>query len=120
MRFHLGSIPETPEFTPDASWRAIREPTPWVMRALALPIGVAAAAIVMVLWLTVTPLEKLTGTLSVSLIVILFAGIVVTSRPAHHECQGDGERVEESLLNQCHDKHRERPTEDHERGGSIA
>jgi Putative zincin peptidase len=48
MRFHLGSIPD--EFTPDGSWRPIREPGPAVMQLFAVPIGVGMAALVMYSW----------------------------------------------------------------------
>ena len=44
MRLHLGAIPD--EFTPDESWRPIREPGPLVMQAFALPIGLAVAFLV--------------------------------------------------------------------------
>lgn len=41
MRFHLGSIPD--EFTPDSSWRPIREPGPIVLQLFAVPIGLGVA-----------------------------------------------------------------------------
>ena len=56
MRFHLGAVPETPDFTPDAPWRPMHEPTPWVMQLLALPVGIVACVAVGVLWLLLTPL----------------------------------------------------------------
>ncbi len=83
MRFHVGAIPETPDFTPDSSWRSLREPTPWVMQFLAIPIGLAAAAIVAFLWFTITPLAKVTGTLSIPAFLLSFAGIVVVHELVH-------------------------------------
>jgi hypothetical protein len=41
MRFNLGPIPE--EFTPDGSWRPLREPSPLVMQFFALPLGLGMA-----------------------------------------------------------------------------
>jgi len=38
MRIHVGAIPE--EFSPDSSWRPMREPGPMVAQFLALPLGV--------------------------------------------------------------------------------
>jgi hypothetical protein len=57
MRFHLGAIPETPGFSPDASWKPLREPTPWMMQLLALPVGVIACVAVGALWFLLTPLR---------------------------------------------------------------
>ena len=59
MRFHLGGIPPTPEFSPDATWKPMREPSPWVMQLLALPIGIAACALIAALWLFLTPLKSI-------------------------------------------------------------
>ncbi len=57
MRFHLGAIPETPDFSPDASWKPLREPTPWVVQLLALPVGIVACVAVGALWFLLTPLR---------------------------------------------------------------
>ena len=59
MRFHLGAIPNTANFSPDAPWRPLREPTPWVMQLLALPLGVAACVTVGAGWFFLTPLRAL-------------------------------------------------------------
>jgi hypothetical protein len=83
MRFHIGAIPEALDFTPDSSWRALREPSPWLMQFLALPIGVATAAIVGFLWFRITPLEEMTGTLSIPAFLLSFAGIVVVHELIH-------------------------------------
>jgi len=59
MRFHLGTIPSSPDFVPDASWRSLRQPpSPWLENLLALPIGVVAAVTVAALWYLVTPLPR--------------------------------------------------------------
>lgn len=56
MRFHLGTIPETQEFLLDSSWKPLREPTPWVMQFLALPLGIIACIIIGFLWFFLTPI----------------------------------------------------------------
>jgi hypothetical protein len=75
MRFHLGSIPETQEFLPDSSWRPLREPTPWAMQFLALPLGIVACITVGVLWVFLTPLMDISldslGMLLIAFIVII-------------------------------------------------
>jgi hypothetical protein len=48
MRWHLGPIPD--EFTPDCSWRPIREPGPAVMQLFAVPIGIVAFLAVFAGW----------------------------------------------------------------------
>lgn len=83
MRFHLGAIPETPDFTPDSSWRSLREPTPWVMQFLAIPIGVAAVVVVVLLWFQITPLAEVTGPLSMSAFLLSFVGIIVVHELVH-------------------------------------
>lgn len=52
MRFRLGSIPD--DFTPDSSWRPIREPGPVAAQFLALPIGLGAALLIGYCWLLVS------------------------------------------------------------------
>jgi len=61
MRFHLGAIPETPDFSPDAAWTPLREPTPWVMQILALPVGIIAGVLVGALWYLLTPLRAVSS-----------------------------------------------------------
>jgi len=56
MRFHLGGIPESQDFTPDESWKPLREPNPWVMQLFAIPLGFAAFIAVGALWIYATPL----------------------------------------------------------------
>ena len=48
MRLHLGPIPDA--FTPDSSWRPIREPGPLVMQLFAIPIGIGMALLVGYCW----------------------------------------------------------------------
>jgi hypothetical protein len=84
MRFHLGAIPSSPDFVPDASWRSLRQPSsPWLENLLALPIGVVAAAVVAALWFLVTPLRDITPAMSLPAFLLLFAGLVVVHELLH-------------------------------------
>jgi hypothetical protein len=84
MRFHLGAIPSSPDFVPDASWRSLRQaPSPWLENLLALPIGVVAAAVVGALWFLVTPLRDITPAMSLPTFLLLFAGLVVVHELIH-------------------------------------
>lgn len=58
MRLHIGEIPDSPDFVPDARWRQMREPTPWVMQLLALPVGFGLTLALAVLWMAVTPVGR--------------------------------------------------------------
>ncbi len=75
MRFHIGAPPETPDFSPDASWKPLREPTPWVMQFFALPLGIVACVAVGFLWLSLTPLRDLSFD-SPGMLLIAFIAIV--------------------------------------------
>ncbi len=85
MRFHLGAIPSSPDFTPDALWKALRAPSPWMDKLVMLPMGVVAAGVVAVLWLAVTPVQvqDVTSTLSLPAFLVSFAGIVVVHELLH-------------------------------------
>src|SRR2546422_5849371 len=84
MRFHLGAIPSSPDFVPDASWRSMRQaPSPWLENLLALPIGVVAAVTVAVLWFLVTPLRNITPAMSLPTFLLAFAGLVVVHEDIH-------------------------------------
>jgi membrane protein YdbS with pleckstrin-like domain len=84
MRFHLGAIPGSPDFVPNASWRPLRQPpSPWLENLLALPIGVVAAVTVAALWFLVTPLRDIMPAMSLPAFLLLFAGIVVVHELIH-------------------------------------
>ena len=73
MRLHLGAIPD--EFTPDESWRPLREPGPILMQFLAFPIGIAVAGAVGYCWyLTGLP----AGRLKQDEFLVLLIGIVLS------------------------------------------
>jgi hypothetical protein len=77
MRFHLGDIPSSPDFVPDASWKPLRQPSPWMALLAAYPIGIVAAGMVTVLWLAITPfqLQDVTSTMSLRGFLVSFAGM---------------------------------------------
>jgi len=83
MRFHLGPIPSSPDFVPDASWRSLRAPPPWLGGLLALPIGVVAAVVVVMLWLLVMPLRDIASAVSLPVLLFSFAGIIVVHELIH-------------------------------------
>lgn len=49
MRFHLGPIPI--EFTPDETWRPLKEPSPAMLQVFAIPVGIAVASAVGYCWI---------------------------------------------------------------------
>jgi hypothetical protein len=57
MRLHFGPIPETPDFVPEPPWRALKEPTPWLMQLLAVPVAVVSGGVILALWFWFTPLK---------------------------------------------------------------
>jgi hypothetical protein len=84
MRFHLGAIPDSPDFVPDARWRPLRQmPSPMMENLLALPLGAVAAAAVAALWFLVTPLRDITPAMLLPAFPLLFAGLVVVHELIH-------------------------------------
>ena len=85
MRFHLGDIPGSPDFVPDASWKPLRQPSPWMGLFAAYPIGVVAAGMVSILWLAITPFQfqDVTSTMSLRGFLVSFAGMVVVHELIH-------------------------------------
>lgn len=98
MRFHLGAIPETPDFRPEAPWRPLREPAMWVMQCLALPVGIAVAAGVAVLWITTTPLGEAAWKFSAPAFLFSFAGIVVVHELIHAAAHPSRGRSQHSIF----------------------
>ena len=42
MKFHVGAIPENKDFHPESEgWSGIREPGPWMVQFLSIPMGLA-------------------------------------------------------------------------------
>jgi hypothetical protein len=57
MRFRIGAIPEAPDFSPDAPWKSLREPTPWVAQFVVFPLAIVLGGLMAMLWFFLTPLE---------------------------------------------------------------
>jgi hypothetical protein len=56
MKFHFGKIPDAVDFSPEKeNWTSLKEPTPWLVQLLALPIGLALAALFLHLWVHLAP-----------------------------------------------------------------
>lgn len=83
MRFHLGAIPSSPDFVPDAPWRSLREPSPWPEKLLLLPVSVVAAAVVAALWFLVTPVRDIALAMSWRAYLLSFPCIVVVHEFIH-------------------------------------
>src|SRR5689334_23166 len=81
MRFHVGPIPI--EFTPDDTWRPLKEPSPAMLQVFAVPVGVAVAAAVGYGWVLLglplstsidgktAPLAVVGALLSIPLLIIV-------------------------------------------------
>ena len=51
MRLHIGAIPESAEFEPEAQgWKSLREPSPAMFQVWALPVAVFNIALLACLW----------------------------------------------------------------------
>jgi hypothetical protein len=85
MRLHFGAIPSSPDFTPDALWKPLRGPLPWMEKLVWLAVGTVAAGVVAVLWLAITPLQvqDVTSTMSLRGFLVSFAGMVVVHELIH-------------------------------------
>lgn len=83
MRFRIGAIPETPDFTPDASWHPLREPSPRQVQLLALPTGLLAAGILILLWWLLTPPPGIGLPKSALEFCLTFGGIIVVHELIH-------------------------------------
>src|SRR5437867_3650225 len=98
MRLHLGAIPSSPEFAPDAPWKPIREPTPWLLQLIATPLGILAAGLIAVLWFMVTPLRPTTPKVELSTFLLTFAGLVIVHELVHAAVHPMAGRSPHSIL----------------------
>lgn len=83
MRFHYGPIPSSPDFVPDADWKALREPSPWVLQLFMLPVGVGMGLWFLYLWLVFTPLGPIALTDSWPRLLLVVAGLVIAHEMIH-------------------------------------
>ncbi len=66
----LGPLPESPEFTPDDSWTLLREPPLWGFQLRAIPIAGVTTVFLAVLWIILTPVRHVIGTLTFPLPIL--------------------------------------------------
>jgi hypothetical protein len=78
MRFHVGAVPESEDFVPDESWKPLSGPGPVLMQCYALPLGMIASAVLVLLWIHWTPVTK-TPVFS----PILLGAIILATFPVH-------------------------------------
>lgn len=100
MRFHLGGIPAPRDFVPDDSWKQLREPGPWLMQLLALPIGIGLALLVGALWIWATPLpvEFFKSRAFPSLGLVSLAGLVAVHELIHAMAHPQGGKSDRTVL----------------------
>lgn len=83
MRFCLGPIPASPDFVLDGSWKPLREPTPWLLQLMALPIACVLAAVFAWLWVACTPVCDFSIEVSPAVAVLLILGVIVVHELMH-------------------------------------
>jgi hypothetical protein len=98
MRFHFGAVPASPDFAPDLSWKPMREPRPWLVQFIGLPIGLVTAALVAVLWLAITPFRLATFTLTPVSFLLSIVGLVVVHELTHAVVHPAAGRSSRSIL----------------------
>jgi hypothetical protein len=93
MRFHFGPIPETPDFVPAPPWRPMKEPTPWLMQLLAVPVAVLSGGLIGALWFWLTPLKSALSTTSFAPWVLAALVWLITVHEAIHALVHPGRGV---------------------------
>ncbi len=80
MRFHLGAIPESPDFHPEEEgWQSLREPSPLVFQLWALPVAILNVVVLAILWKALVPsLPIKNGALAgIGVLIVLLSFILV-------------------------------------------
>ena len=98
MRFHIGPIPETPEFDPSAPWRPLREPSPIALQVIALPVGILVTLLVAHFWMNATPLQGMKWSVDPVEIILLLIPLIIVHELIHalvHPLQG---RTSDSIV----------------------
>ena len=98
MRFHFGAVPESPDFSPDASWKPMREPRPWLIQFIALPIGIVTTAFVWILWDGFTPVRLNPFTMELVPLVALCLGLPVVHELIHAALHPGAGRSSRTIL----------------------
>ena len=87
MTFRLGPLPESPEFTPDDSWILLREPSLMGFQLRAIPIAIVTTVVLAVLWVVLTPIVHVLGTLTFPLpiykFIVCLLGVIVIHELIH-------------------------------------
>ena len=78
MRFHVGPIPEDPNFRPESEgWIRLREPRPGLLMLVAIPLGMVLAVGLALLWSLVIEFELPADAFSVTITVPGLSGAVL-------------------------------------------
>ena len=74
MRFHLGEIPDSPDFIPDESWQLCEDKSlsVWAWQLKALPIAIFNMAIILLAWFLLIDLRSLLQNISFPLPVGIY------------------------------------------------
>jgi hypothetical protein len=87
MKFRLGPLPEAPEFVPDANWTIVHEPTLPGFQLKAIPIAVVTTLVLAALWLMLTPVWQMFGTMTfplpISTFIACLLGVIVVHELIH-------------------------------------
>jgi hypothetical protein len=83
MRFCLGPIPNSSDFVPDDSWKPLREPSPWLLQLIAIPLGLGAAVGVAWLWIVLVPLPRFAVESSWPIFLLSIVGIIAAHELIH-------------------------------------
>ena len=97
MKFHCGAVPDAPDFSPDAAWRPLREPSPWVMQLFAIPLGIVACIVVALLWRFLTPFRDVSFN-SPGILVIFLVAIIPIHELLHAAAHPRGGVSASSIL----------------------
>jgi len=77
MNFVLGKIPDNSDFDPASErWTAIKEPSPWLMQLIALPIAVLSVFLMWKGWYVFTPIHNLNLELGLSFLFWIIGTVV--------------------------------------------
>jgi len=86
MRFHLGEIPESPDFIPDEAWKVLQIPSIWGMQLIAFPIGILFLGLMALLWISLTPLLR-PGTVKfpapIGMLLACFVSVLIIHELVH-------------------------------------
>ena len=72
MKFRVGAIPDSQEFTAN-NWKPLKEPGPIVMQCFALPLGILFCALMIWLWVRWTPVTENPVTYPLLLAIVMLS-----------------------------------------------